>query len=179
MSATENLLAVYSAKLPLKGATLLSLAARCGWHLRFLALGGYFCDNDDVSKTPLSKHVSLILVGCTDAHSSALAALDQSYRRLDRTSIPQLLKSGQLDWCEFYIGRFDYAAHLKRWPKQQPQLDGSVAPTDVSKVRAAKTRYILSNRSRRASGRDFIARIAEILASGTKGVVAKFVRPSR
>ncbi len=177
----KNALAVYTPGLSLNGQKLAGIAREQGINVRYLAGGGYIPGNvDEIQKKALAtiSGGALLIVGAFESDDDALARFDELISNGDRAAIAALLKDAALPWCELYTTRFSYEKVTKSKPAEKSKIDGSVAKEGLAKVKAARTRYIISNQSRKKNGAQLMTRLAEVLATATGGVVADFQRPS-
>lgn len=178
----QNALAVYTAKRSFNGARFTQVAADVGIDLRFMAMGGYIPSNPEaIQKKALTivNGGALLMVGALEEDHDLLAEFDELIQKGDREPIAQLLKAGKLPWCELYTGRFNYEKVIKEKPRDKPSIDGSVPKDQLSALRAAKTRYIIYNQSRRKNCGSLMTSVAGCLAEATEGIVADYQRPSR
>lgn len=178
----KNALAVYTSKPSLNGHHLADLAQARGIQLRFMAMGGYMpSDPAEVQKKALAtvNGGGLLIVGAFESDTEALAEFDIFVGLGDRAAIASMLNGGKLPWCEFYTSRFNYEKTVKVKPKDKPRIDSSVPRNQLPVLKAAKTRYIIYNQSRKKNGGQLMARLAEALAAESDGVVAEYQRPSR
>lgn len=177
----KNALAVYTPGLPLSGQKLARIARDQGITVRYLAMGGYPGNADEIQKKGLAtvNGGALLIVGAFESDTEALVGFDALIANGDRAAIATLLNDGVIRWCELYTGRFDYEKTVKRKPADQAKIDGSVDKVDLSSVKSARTRYMIYNQSRKKSSEQFMTRLAEVLAAATGGVIADYQRPSR
>lgn len=178
----QNALAVYTSKSSLNGRDLANLVLGCGIQLRFLAMGGYIPDDPaEIQKKALTAVYggTLLIVGGFDSDAEALAEFDSFVALGDRSPIATMLNVGKLPWCELSTSRFNYEKTIKAKPRDKPKIDGSVPQEQLPVLKAAKTRYIVYNQSRKKNGGQLMTRLAEALATETDGVVADYQRPSR
>ena len=178
----QNALAVYTSKRSLNGGKLIRLASEHGIPLRFMALGGYILGSTaDVQGTALTtlSGGAVLLIGAFEADLDKLSEFDKLIEQGDRQPIAMMLNGGELPWCEHYSGSFDYDKTIERKPKDKSQIDGSVPKNQLPSLKCSKTRYIIYNKARRKNSGQLMARLAEILADATDGIVADYQRPSR
>jgi hypothetical protein len=178
----QNALAVYTRKPSLNGRQLAEIAREHDIQLRFMALGGYIhSDPAEVQDKALASgsRGALLLIGAFESDSEMLAQFDRLIVLGDREPIATMLNSGKLPWCELYVGRFNYEKLVKRKPKDKPKIDGSVSKSQLTSLKASKTRYIIYNQSRRKNGGQLMTWLAETLATATGGIIADYQRPSR
>lgn len=178
----KNAFAVYSSKSSLNGRGLANLVQARGIQLRFMAMGGYIpSDSAEIQRKALAtvNGGALLIVGAFESDTEALAEFDTFVGLGDRPAIATVLNGGKLPLCEFYTSRFNYEKTIKAKPKDKPKIDGSVPKDQLPVLKAAKTRYIIYNQSRKKNGGQLMTRLAEALAAETDGVVADYQRPSR
>jgi hypothetical protein len=181
-SSMNNALAVYTPQSSLSGQKLAGVAREEGLAVRYLAGGGYIPGNaDEIQKKALAtvNGGALLIVGAFESDGEALARFDALIANGDRAAIAGLLNDGALPWCELYTGRFSYEKEIKKKPADKSKIDKSVARDQLAALKAARTRYIIYNQSRKKNGGQLMTRLAESLAAATGGVVADFQRPSR
>ncbi|TWU60877.1 hypothetical protein Poly51_11590 [Rubripirellula tenax] len=178
----KTAVAVYTSSSSLNGRKLADLAWAAGIQLRFMALGGYIPSNaDEIQKKSLStiNGGAMLVVGAFDDAGESMAEFDSLVEIGDRLPIAEMLNGVKLPWCELYTSRFDYEKTVRAKPKDQPKIDGSVPKAHLSSVKAAKTRYIIYNQSRKKNCQQLMTRLADCIASHTNGVVADYQRTSR
>ena len=178
----KNALAVYAPGSSLSGQKLAGLAQEQGLTVRYLAMGGYIPGNaDEMQKKALAtvNGGAVLVVGAFESDGDALARFGELIANGDRAAIAALLKDAALPWCELHAARFSYEKEIRKKPADKSKIDGSVARNELAAVKAAKTRYIIYNQSRKKNGGQLMTRLAEVLAAATGGVVADFQRPSR
>ncbi|QDT54402.1 hypothetical protein Pan44_24350 [Caulifigura coniformis] len=176
----KNTIAVYSSKPAVKGADFIEKAREVGVELRFLALGGFIPHDPELGKRLHEvRGGASLLVGAFETDASILAEFDKLVADGERESVVTLLNAGQLPWCELYVGKFDYEATVKKKPKDKAGIDESVSARDLPALKAARTRYIVDNQSRKKNGGLLVNAVAKLLATESEGVIADYLRPSR
>lgn len=176
----QNALAVYTSKPSLKGRRLAEIAQQAGVQIRFLALGGYIPSNaDEIQDKALTagNGGARLVVGAFESDSKTLAEFDGLIQCADQLAIAAILKGAKLPWCELYTCKFSYEDAVKKKPKDKPKLDGSVPKNQLPRLKAAKTRYIIYNQSRRKTAGQLMTRLADLIAGATDGIVADYQHP--
>lgn len=177
----QNLLAVYTPNAPITSLRFARIAAESGYAVRFVNFGVYVTPEKfrghKASLAAASE--TYLLCGWQEPGNDHTSQFDAAGDAGDRDAIGTLLKEGDISWVELYTDKFDYQSQVKRFPKNQAGIDGSVSKLQLPLLRSAKARYIFQNKSRRKASGEFMASIAEALARSLDGVVANFVRPSR
>ena len=177
MPANLNLQAVYTPGGIVTSEKLAQIATQAGQSVRFLALGAiaiskWFQGTDAPCKTGL-------LCGWPEPANDVTREFDATGLVANRDRLGQFLKEGKICWIELYVNQYDYASHIQRKPRDQERIDGSVPRENLQALRAAKTRYIFHNQSRRKPSQVFMHAILKALAQAENGVVANYARPSR
>jgi hypothetical protein len=177
MPANLNLQAVYTPGGIVTSEKLAQIAKQAGQSVRFLALGAIaipdqFHGRDAPCETGL-------LCGWPEPANDVTREFDATGLVANRDRLGQFLKEGKICWIELYVNQYDYASHIQRKPRDQERIDGSVPSEHLQALRAAKTRYIFYNHSRRKASQVFMHAVLKALAQAENGVVANYARPSR
>jgi hypothetical protein len=177
MPANLNLQAVYTPGGIVTSEKLAQIAKQAGQSVRFLALGAIaiskrFQGTDAPCETGL-------LCGWPEPANDVTQEFDAAGLVANGDCLGQFLKEGRVCWVELYVNQYDYASHIQRKPRDQERIDGSVPPEHLRALRAAKTRYIFHNQSRRKASQVFMHAVLKALAQAENGVVANYARPSR
>jgi hypothetical protein len=172
-----NLLAVYARGDAVSTAEMARIAARAGFAVRFLSFGifahaGEVCGNVKPCETCL-------LCGWQEPGTVTTREFDAACRMRDREKLTKLMKSEDVSWVELYTNHFDYEGLIRKKPRDQSKIDGSVPPELLLALKAATTRYIFHNKSRRKTGATFMSAILSALAESIDGIVTNYLRPSR
>lgn len=177
----QALLAVYSAKPPITSSRLARIAASDGWAVRFIKFGIYAdpARFRGHSGSLAGASETYLLCGWREPGTDAARAFDAACESGNREALGKLMKGGDIAWVELYTDKFSYEATVRRKPRDQAGIDGSVPEERLPLVRSAKARYIFHNKSRRSTSAEFMSELATLLANAADGVLANNVRPTR
>lgn len=176
----KNAQAVYTSKRSITAGKLSDIAAGAGLTLRYLQLGGYAFSryHDKVPKkgltNPLNK--SLLVVGAREGDRETLERFDGYLADRDNRQMQEMLNAFQLPWVELYSSRFCYDKEVAGDEKHEAKMIAKVPAEKLKDVKAAKTRYIIYNQSRRKVCGGFMSELAAALAEHVGGVVVEHVR---
>jgi len=175
----QTMLAVYSPKGPIQSQKLVTIAAKAGYTVRFVSFDLFVNPEKYRGRKATLANDSCLLCGWKEPGTQITTDFDAAADHGERETLIKLLKEGPVSWFELYTNKFNYADHIKRFPRDKDGIDHSVAPNELPKLQAAKSRYILANKGRRKASGEFMAVIASAVAESVDGIVANFVRPSR
>lgn len=178
---TAHVRAVYSPKPPITGKKLVEAAAAHDLTLRLLLIGGGIpSDPAALLKNLKSANAgALLIAGAGLNDRDALKTLDRFIRDNDRKSMAGLLNAFQLPWIELYSSDFQYEKHLKLFPRDQENLDKAVSAEQQPFLKLARSRYIVNNESQSKTCRELMAKLSQVIAEATDGIVADHRTPKR
>jgi hypothetical protein len=137
-----------------------------------------FVIQDEVPKKGLTNplNCSLLVVGVGHCGDKMREQFDGYVAVRDNQQIQKTLNGYQLPWFELYSSRFRYEKDVVRKPKRESQMIDKYSPKQLKAVKAAKTRYIFYNPSRRKMCGEFMTELATVLAAHVRGVLVEHIR---